>query len=238
MSKSRKRRRRSNTQGASAGQGSRIARLSTQPRRTLGLVIWGWTKWTVPAAIAVFGLVASFYGIRGGPPWPSDPEIHPRDPSSLVLPFKVRNTSGLVRMNELVFRCGVDFVYAEDAAGQTVAITGAAFVTGVAPSISPNETAIYTCDASDLLEPRPDGTLSLFGYSTKLAVYGSDQPILWKPPFHVLKMCVWIGGEYRWAWRKWSLTSQIFQWPASPSSLQWIEGPVVMLAAKPIHLVG
>src|SRR6516165_2395575 len=28
--------------------------------------------------------------------------------------------------------------------------------------------------------------------------------ILWKPPFHVLKMCVWIGGEYRWAWRKWS----------------------------------
>jgi hypothetical protein len=79
-------------------------------------------------------------------------------------------------MNELVFRCGVDFVYAEDAVGQTVAITGAAFVTGVAPSISPNETAIYTCDASDLLEPRPDGTLSLFGSSTKLAVYGSDQP--------------------------------------------------------------
>ena len=62
--------------------------------------------------------------------------------------------------------------------------------------------------------------------ATKLAVYGSHQPILWKPPFHVLKMCVWIGGEYRWAWRKWSFTSQIFQWPASPSSLQWIEGPV------------
>jgi hypothetical protein len=129
-------------------------------------------------------------------------------------------------MNEPVFRCGVDFVYAEDAAGQTVVITGAAFVTGVAPSISPNETVNYTCDASDLLEPRADGTLSLFGSSSRLSVDGSDQPILWKPPFRILKMCVWIGGEYRWASRKWSFTSQIFQWPASLSSLQWIEGPV------------
>jgi hypothetical protein len=88
-----------------------------------------------------------------------------------------------------------------------------------------NRTAV-TCDASDLLEPRADGTLSLFGSSSRLGVYGSDQLILWKPPFHILKMCVWIGGEYRWASRKWSFTSQIFQWPASLSSLQWIEGPV------------
>jgi hypothetical protein len=196
-----------------------------QPQHSLGQAVWGWTKWTVATLIVIFGVIGGVVGIWGRF-WPTDPDIHPRDSSSLVLPFTIRNVTGFVHINEPHLRCGVDFVYAEDSAGQTVVITDAAFVSGFGPSISPGDSIVYTCNASDLLQPRANGTLSLFGSSTKLAVYGSDQPIIWHPPFRILKMCVWIGGEYRWAGRNWQFTSKIFQWPASPNSLQWIEGPI------------
>lgn len=196
------------------------------PTTRLRRRLWRATKWAFATPLSLFGLVAGAVGIWG-PLWPVDPEIRPRDPSSLVLPFVVQNKSGLIDMVEPTFRCGVDFVYAQDSLGQTVTFTGAAFVTGLGPTIKAGDSALYTCNASDLLQPRADGSLSLFGSSTKLAMYGSVYPILWKPPFRILKMCVWIGAEYRvWKWRSWPFTSKIFQWPATPTRLQWIEGPI------------
>ena len=181
-------------------------------------------KWTIGAAITLFGLVAGVVGIWG-PPWPVDPEIHPHDTvdgSSLVLPFIVKDRSALFDMPNVTFRCGIDLVYAEDSIGQKVIFRDEAFISGIYSVTAGGPPLNYPCNAEDLLQVRADGTLSMYGSST------IDQSKLrFHPPWHVLKMCVWIGGEYKIMGRfPWRFTSILFQWPAAPNLPQWIEGPI------------
>jgi hypothetical protein len=47
------------------------------------------------------------------------------------------------------------------------------------------------------------------------------------------KMCLWIGGIYKFMGLSLSFKSIIYQWPESPGNLQWVEGPIVRdLSAK------
>ena len=173
-----------------------------------------------------------------GRPWPTDPEIHPHDvisDLSLVLPFKVRNKSAF-DMTNVEFRCGIDLVWAADAQGQQVVIRDVAFKEGVYSVPARSDPINYPCDASDLLKVRADGTMSLHGSSTTLQ---TARPTVFVPPWRILKMCIWIGGEYKFWWYiPLSFTTMIYQWPAAPNVHQWIEGPIVREPPKEEQLPG
>jgi hypothetical protein len=175
------------------------------------------------------GVVTGVYGLIQIPEWISDqidrldPEIQAVDPvdgSPFVLPFRVRIRSTWFDMPNVLFTCGVDLVYAEDVVGQKVIIRDEAFVTGT-QNVT-NEGISYQCDASDLLRVRTDGSLSAYG-----AYPVFETKAIFRPPFHVLKMCVWIGGEYTVAHIvSWHFRSDIWQWPAMPTLHQWVKRPV------------
>lgn len=181
------------------------------------------------AVVVLVGLIAGAYQLMGGPPWPTDPEIRPHDTadasSTLVLPFTIRNRSTLFDMNNVNMTCGVDLVMFSDASGATAAVENAAFSTGNL-SIPANSTANYPCDASGLVQVRPDGSFILRdNLSTKGAVF--------KGPLTIRKMCMWIGGDYKIGPMNESFTSTIFKWPASQTSRQWIEGPTATNQDRP-----
>lgn len=179
-------------------------------------------RWAALSAVWILGVVASVYGIWGAP-WPVDPEIHPEGASvnsSLDLRFHI-TSSGLLPIHNAQMTCGIDLVWFEDALGQSAQIRDVAFVTGTY-SIPVS----YPCNASALLQVRPDRTLTLGGSDTVFA-YQDGTPIKWYPPFKIIKACVWVGGVY-WIGGliPWSFYSEIDQWPRSPTNHSWIEGPV------------
>jgi hypothetical protein len=178
----------------------------------------------VSLVIVLLGLISALVTIFRGPLWPIDPDIQFRDTndgSSLILPFDIQNKMA-VRMPDVSFRCGVDFVRAVDSAGHQVFIADQAFLNGRKTVVS---TATFDCDAHDLLRVRPDGTLSMRGSATEMQ---SRQRIIYKPPWQVIKMCLWVGGTYRFMGLfSTEFTSQIFQWPAKPGSHQWRAGPFI-----------
>jgi hypothetical protein len=181
--------------------------------------------WLTGTSIAVPGLVASVYQICGGPFWQVDPEVHPRDTSdasSLILPFLVTNPS-IAFAIDAKFTCGIDLVYAKDATGTNLVITDAAFANGNY-STAPRETVNFPCDASKLLQVKEDGSLSLVGSSTVLE---NKSAHFWEKPFQILKMCVWVGAEYKVVGVTRNFRSKIFMWPVAQGHPQWIEGPLV-----------
>ena len=120
------------------------------------------------------------------------------------------------------FRCGIDFVRARDALGNEVFVSGAAFLSGEKTIVSD---ASFECDASDLLKIRPDGSLGLRDSATVLE---SHAHTIYRAPWNILKMCVWIGGDYRFMGIfPATFTSPIFQWPAKPGSRQWRMSPFI-----------
>jgi hypothetical protein len=190
--------------------------------------------WIIGTPLAMLVFVYTIFG----PPWPVDPEIHAHDvnnDSSLLLHFTLVNKSGIFGMYDVHFTCGVDLVYARDALGQAVVIRDVAFATGqysVVGIIPLN----YPCDASDLLQIRPDGSLSLHGSTTALQ---SNKETRYVAPWHIIKMCIWIGGDYHVAGLiPWRFRSAIFQWPAAPGSKQWIEGPIAREPPKDEQIPG
>jgi hypothetical protein len=174
----------------------------------------------VASAVAVLGVVSTVYTIWG-PPWPTNPEIRPRDVidgSSFVLPFTVRNPSAVFDMDNVEFTCGVDLVHFEDAEGKTGGLSDVAFVTGHY-SISANSSINYPCDASGIVQILTDGSLTLRNSL-------STKPGVFRPPLKVLTMCLWIGGDYKLMGLTRRFTSTIFDWIATPAGHQWLEGPV------------
>jgi hypothetical protein len=125
-------------------------------------------------------------------------------------------------MPDVSFRCGVDFVRAVDSAGNQAFIKDVAFLNGRKTVVSG---ATYDCNAENLLKVSPDGSLSLRGSATKLQ---SNRRVIYRPPWRVIKMCVWVGGNYRFMGIfPTEFTSRVFQWPAKPDSHQWRAGPFI-----------
>lgn len=185
---------------------------------------WQSTKWAIGTVVAILGLIASVYQLTGGPPWPTKPEIHPHDTvnaSSLVLPFDVRNRSTLFGMTA-EFNCGVNLLYFTDAGGHTGLLRDAMFNVG-SLSISRGAMANLPCDAATFVKIRPDGSLML-GYPG--GQHMTTAPGGFRPPLTILKMCLWINGNYRLFGFRLPFTSLMFQWPAEPNQKQWIEGPI------------
>jgi hypothetical protein len=184
----------------------------------------------ITAIVLGLALAVASDGVLGGPFWPSPPAIHPDnaiDGSSLALPFTVRNTGALaIRSGRFV--CGIAGVYARDAAGKTILVRDMALVMGVT-SLAAGEQKTFTCDVSPLLQLRFDGTLS----PPPPLVAPSDLLIHWQPPFEILKICVWVRGEYKaFGFLPWRFTTPIFQWPTRPDLHRWVEDPA-SLAASP-----
>jgi len=188
--------------------------------------------WTmVGLAISLLGLSAAVDQFWGRP-WPTDPEIHPQNPvggSSLVLPFTIRNKS-LWPMNNVAMTCGVDLVAFAGSNGQWGGADSIAFYTGTV-SIPANSMINYPCDASSLVQLRQDGTFSL---RDTLSTRGKNTPF--QSPLKILKMCIWIGGDYKIGPKSDSFTSILFKWPASQTDKQWIEGPTAVDQDRPKHM--
>jgi hypothetical protein len=178
--------------------------------------------------IAGIALIAGTYLLADGPPWPTDPEIHPRDTvdgSSLIVPLTVRNRSGLFALRHVSFRCGVDLLFAADADNHGFVIRDTAAVTGT-NSVPSNTPLDYRCDLSKLFRTNADRSLTVY----ESASGGGEHNNRFKLPFRIIKMCIWVGGKYRVAGALTvSFTSKIFQWPAAPDRHRWIEGPVAGL---------
>jgi hypothetical protein len=121
------------------------------------------------------------------------------------------------------FTCGIDLVYAKDATGADLLVADAAFANG-AYSLGPRETVNFPCDASRLLQVKNDGSLRLFGSSTALENKSGHSL---EKPFQILKMCVWVGAQYKIAGIARNFRSKIFMWPAAQGHSQWIEGSLV-----------
>ena len=196
-------------------------------------------EWTVGFVVLLIGFVASVYQIGGGPPWPTDPTVSAQnsvDGSSLILPFTIENKSAFFPIDNVRFRCGVDLIWAADSRGKTIIIRDAAFANGVYSLEAGSKPINYDCDASDILKLRQDGSLSLFGSSTVLE---DSQQADYKPPWQILKMCIWIGGQYRIAGLfRHTFTSDIFQWPAVQGENVWLDGPVIESPGKEQTLPG
>jgi hypothetical protein len=178
----------------------------------------------VSALIVLLGLISALVTIFAGALWPVDPDVRFRDTndgSSLILPFDIQNKMAM-RMLDVSFRCGVDLVIAKDSAGNHVAFRDTAFLNGQKTLVS---SATFDCNAADLLKVRPDGSLSLRGSATELQ---SNRIVIYQPPWTVIKMCVWVGGSYRFL-RLFPVEfeSHIFQWPAKPGNHQWLAGPFI-----------
>ena len=76
-------------------------------------------------------------------------------------------------MNNVAITCGVDLVAFGDADGHWGGAAGIAFYTGTI-SIPGNSLINYPCDASSLVQVRPDGT---FGLRDTLSSKGNPFPI-------------------------------------------------------------
>jgi hypothetical protein len=182
-----------------------------------------WGKWAVRGVLALLAVVASVYGIWG-PPWPTAPEIHPRDTangSSLILPFNVQNRSIFFPITDAQMTCGVDWLFVKDARENKFTSIHTAFSNGAYTFPAGGQPTTYPCDASELVKIEPNGSISFRGI-------GLGMPVPLYPPWEIQKMCVWIGGDYKIAGLiPWHFTSIIFQWPAKPGVPQWIEGPTL-----------
>ena|SRR5271156_1755237 len=201
------------------------SRSTTPPHRRW----WRGAKWTTGTIVAILGLIASVYQLTGGPPWPADPEIYPHDTadgSSLILPFILRNRSTLFDMKNVSMTCGIDLVAFSDANGHWGGIDSAAFFTGVISIPANSRPVNFPCDASSLLQVRPDGSLTI-----RDAL--STRPSVFQAPIKIVKMCVWIGGDYKIGPMNWSFTSNVFKWPASQTNHQWIAGPTATDQDRP-----
>jgi len=185
--------------------------------------------WTVASSFVAFvgivlGAISSLSSLLGGPPWPVDPEINFRetnDGSSLILPFDIVNKSGF-RMPSVSFRCGVQFLRAVDSLGNEIGTGDVAFLNGTK---SVSKTATFDCNAADLLRIKLDGSLAFRNSATKLQ---SGSRIVYRAPWRIIKMCVWVGGNYNFMGLiPVEFTSHMFQWPTKAGSHQWREGPFI-----------
>jgi hypothetical protein len=152
-------------------------------------------------------------------------EIHPHDTvdaSSLVLPFQVTNRS-LFRMHNVEFTCGIDLLYFMDADRKTGILRDMTFAATGAPSIKRNKLVNYPCDASRFVQIRPDGSL-IMGFPSGQSM--TTKPFAFRPPLTIVKMCLWISGQYRLFGTTIHFATTMFQWPAAPGQRQWIEGPI------------
>jgi hypothetical protein len=176
------------------------------------------------AALALSALgqaIVAFWG----PFWPTRPEIQFHDTidaSSFVLPFKMTNRSVWFSMDSMKIVCGVDLLYFIDADGKTGLLRDAQFDPGPI-SIARNSFTNYPCSASDYVRIRPDGSL-MMGFEAGQSM--TTPPSTFSPPLTVLKMCLWMSGDYKVFGHPVPFASKIFQWPAAPHQRQWIEGPI------------
>jgi hypothetical protein len=166
-----------------------------------------------------------------GKSWPPNPAIVPQEVArgtALVLPFKITNRSEYFDINDVAMSCGVDLMLFEDADGKRGGGDSMAFMTGVF-SIPAGATLNYPCDASGLVSVLSDGNLTLRG---ELTTKGGS----FRAPLKILKMCIWVGGDYQTGPFPRSFTSNIFKWPAAQTAPQWVEGPTAWDQTKPEKL--
>jgi hypothetical protein len=190
-------------------------------RRYLAKLVGGVLSSTILLAGAV-------YQFSGGTIWPTEPVVRPHEAvneSSLVLGFTIVNRSEFFPMNNVSMTCGIDMVFFSDINGKNFGADSAAFYTG-AISIPANSPYNYPCDASGLMQVRPDGSLTF-----RDTLSTAPTPI--RGPIRILKMCVWVGMDYRIGITRWSFTSHIFKWPALQGVHQWVEGPTAVDQDRP-----
>lgn len=171
------------------------------------------------------GLVASVYQLGGGPPWPTAPEIHPRDTvnaSSEILPFEVTNKSAFFPLNAKLV-CGVDLLYFKDATGKTGLIRDAQFVQDAGISVEARGTKRLPCNPGDFVKIKPDGSV-LMGFPE--GQFLQTKPRAFQPPMTIIKICVLISGTWDFLGIPRGYASTMFQWPALPDQRQWAAGPI------------
>ena len=120
-------------------------------------------------------------------------------------------------MLNVEMRCGVDLFVFKDREGYFGIVRDFQFGTGTV-SIPHSPGIAYKCDAGNFIKVRDDGSI---------VIGASVQQIKSGAPLIPIKMCLWISGSYTLfgiPFLPFSFTSPLFQWPATPTQPQWIEG--------------
>jgi hypothetical protein len=126
-------------------------------------------------------------------------------------------------MNRVDLYCGVRLLYFGDADNKTGIIGDAEFRT-LEPQIVPSGNPLnFRCNAADFLSVQPDQYVIIgFPLAHHLRVAAG----IFRVPLTILKMCIYVRGEYRFLRGRYHFASDIFQWPAAPGERQWLEGPI------------
>lgn len=155
-----------------------------------------------------------------------DPAIHPHetiDTSSFEIPFNVTNNSAWVSMDNVAVNCEIDLFYFTDMDNDTGILRDAVFSTGTI-SIPHNKLIQYHCDASRFVHLQSDGSL-VIGFPSGQSM--KTPPAAFRPPFTIVKMCVWVSGDYKiFGVVPHHFTAGMFQWPVEPNIHQWVEGTI------------
>jgi hypothetical protein len=162
-----------------------------------------------------------------GPFWPTKPDVQFHDTvdaSSFVLPFKLTNRSVLFSIENADITCGVDLLYFIDANKRTGILRDAIFKPGPISIGRDGDFTNFPCTAADYIKVRNDGS-ALLGFENGQNL--TSPPAAFRAPLTVLKMCLWISGNYSVFGFATSFKSKMFQWPAAPGQRQWIEGPII-----------
>jgi len=173
-------------------------------------------------AAGLVGLLSAIYGLTGGPPWPTTPDIEAHDTtngSPDILPFIITNRSGLFPIRSIDLVCYNDLIYAMDAKRQTILLRDTAFFDGASEMAGRLN---YSCAAAHL-SVGDNGALAIGFPSGQILV---TKPGLFYNPITILKMCIMVSGSYKTALGSEKFQSTMFQWPAMPGDYQWITGPI------------
>jgi hypothetical protein len=195
-----------------------------QLRAAAHIRLYNGMKWAAFFVVPILSIVSVIYTIWG-PIWPTAPvmSFHDTvDASSTVLPFKITNRSLFFGINDMNITCGVDLFYFKDVNGLTGLERDESFI---APkfNIAAHSTNNFPCTATDYVRLRDDNSI-LIGFLNGSAL--ATGPTAYRGPLTVIKMCLWISGNYTSLGIKHVFSSKMFQWPAAPGQNQWIEGPI------------
>jgi hypothetical protein len=203
--------------------GASQGRVSTVPAARMHRRLLMAAKVVFGLLVTLFGVVGGIYGIWG-PLWPTDPEIkfqNALQDSSYILPFALKSKS-ILPMNDVAMTCGVDLYFFMDANGLTGAFRDGQFNDQII-SISRDEPTNYTCDASNFIRLTDDYSV-LIGFPG--GQFMKTNPSNFRPPLTIIKMCLYLRGNYHLGPKGENFVSSMFQWPAAPGLKQWIEGPI------------
>jgi hypothetical protein len=159
-------------------------------------------KWIFGTLVGgTIALLASFYGLSGGPPWPTSPEIAPGMPAyspAFSIPFDLRNPSSWFSMHRAIVECEIADI--KTSSGRTIPVLNTQVASSRDTAIGPLGSRPFQC-LFPVLTPGE-------------TVVGAKLSI----------MVQWHVSLFGWWVPSWEPTIGPFNWRSDLKPPRWIKG--------------